>query len=72
MGLLFHFCIVVSGGRLMHNLISHNQLAGSKHMEYSNDLHNDLIEEYYECLIDCDDDQHICKRICKEVLVYNV
>ena len=52
----------------MHNLISHNQLAGSRHIP--NDPHNDLIEEYYECLIDCDDDQHICKRICKEVLVY--
>ena len=53
---------------IMHNLISFNQLAGSKHMEY-NDPHNDLITEYYECLIDCEDDQHICKRICREVLV---
>ena len=54
----------------MHNLISHNQLAGSRHPEYESDSHNDLIEEYYECLIDCDDDQSTCKRICKEVLVY--
>jgi len=46
----------------MHNLIPFNQLAGS-HEEPN----NDLINEYYECLIDCDDDQHICKRICKEV-----
>ena len=52
----------------MHNLISFNQLAGSKHMEY-NDSHSDLINEYYECLIDCEDDQHVCQRICKEVLV---
>ena len=63
-------CTVVSGGRLMHNLISHNQLAGSRHGEYMSDSHNDLIEEYYECLIECDDDQSTCKRICKEVLVY--
>ena len=55
--------------KLMHNLISHNQLAGSRHMEYMSDSHNDLIEEYYECLIECDDDQSTCKRICKEVLV---
>ena len=54
----------------MHNLISHNQLAGSRHMEYMSDSHNDLIEEYYECLIECDEDQSTCKRICKEVLVY--
>ena len=33
---------------------SFNQLAGS-YEEPS----NDLITEYYECLIDCDDDQHI-------------
>ena len=51
---------------IMHNLISFNQLAGSKHIE---DPHEDLIDEYYECLIDCEDDQHVCKRICKEVLV---
>ena len=55
----------------MHNLISHNQLAGSRHVDDTLDPHNDLIAEYYECLIDCDEDQHICKRICKEVLVYN-
>ena len=53
---------------IMHNLIPFNQLAGSKHEEPS-DPHHDLITEYYECLIDCEDDQHVCKRICKEVLV---
>jgi len=49
----------------MHNLISYNQLAGEK-----DNPHNDLITEYYECLIECDESQHICKRICKEVLIY--
>ena len=53
----------------MHNLISHNQLAGAQHIEYMSDSHTDLIEEYYECLIECDEDQSTCKRICKEVLV---
>ena len=48
----------------MHNLISFNQLSGS----YS-DPHDELISEYYECLIECDKDQHTCKRICKEVLI---
>ncbi len=48
----------------MHNLISFNQLAGSYE-----DEHDAKLTEYYECLIDCVDDQHICKRICKEVLV---
>ena len=47
----------------MHNLISYNQLSGSQ------DPDNDLIAEYYECLIECSDDQPTCKRICKEVLM---
>ena len=51
----------------MHNLISFNQLAGSQ-QTYA-DSQDDLLTEYYECLIDCEDDQHVCKRICKEVLV---
>ena len=50
----------------MHNLISFNQLSGS----YQEDkTEEDLLTEYYECLIDCEDDQHVCKRICKEVLI---
>jgi len=51
----------------MHNLISFNQLAGSYKEQM--DSQDDLLTEYYECLIDCDDDQHVCKRICKEVLI---
>ena len=46
----------------MHNLISLNQLNG-----YNED--NDLITEYYECLVECDENQAESKRICKEVLI---
>ena len=53
----------------MHNLISFNQLAGSKHIEHSDEAQEDLINEYYECLIDCEDTQTVCKRICKDVLI---
>ena len=49
-------------GQVMHNLISYIQLASSYHAPS-----NDLIEEYYECLIECDDNQNTCKRICREV-----
>ena len=49
-------------GQVMHNLISYNQLASSYH-----EPSNDLVEEYYECLIECDDNQNTCKRICREV-----
>ena len=49
-------------GQVMHNLISYNQLSSSKY-----ESRNDLVEEYYECLIECDDNQNTCKRICREV-----
>ena len=49
----------------MHNLVSYNQLAGEGHF----DPDNDLIADYYECLIECDESQSECKRICKEVLI---
>jgi hypothetical protein len=54
---------------LNHNIISSNQLADWKDTigsvyEVDNQLNN-----YYECLIECDESQAICKRICKEVLV---
>ena len=50
--------------RIMHNLVSYNQLAGSYEEE-----HDTRLTEYYECLIECDDKQSVCKRICREVLV---
>ena len=50
-------------GVFMHNLIPFNQLSSEQ------DAHEDLLAEYYECLIDCEDTHSTCKRICKEVLV---
>ena len=59
----------------MHNILSHNQLAGwkesfrrlSKTLDRSME-EADLINDYYDCLIECDDDQSTCKRVCREVL----
>ena len=48
----------------MHNLIPFNQLAGEEF-----DTDNDSIADYYDCLIECDESQSVCKRICKEGLV---
>jgi len=59
----------------LHNLISYNQLAGWKESFKSfgktlniNMEESDLINDYYNCLIECDDNQSSCKRICREVL----
>ena len=47
----------------MHNLIPLNQLNGSTSKD------KDLVAEYYECLVECEENQAVCKRICKEVLI---
>ena len=59
----------------MHNLISYNQVAGwkesIKRLEKTLDTsmeESDLINDYYDCLIECDDDQASCKRICRRIL----
>ncbi len=58
----------------MHNLISYNQLAGWKQSieklsvidQRIDDVDN--LNDYYNCLIECDERQHVCKRICRELL----
>ena len=69
-----HHDLVLSEA-VMHNLISHNQLAGWKQsvlrLERTLDKtmdDSDLLNDYYDCLIECDDDQATCKRICRRIL----
>ena len=58
----------------MHNLISYNQLAGWKQSieklsvidQRIDDVDN--LNDYHNCLIECDEKQHVCKRICRELL----
>ena len=58
----------------MHNLSSYNQLAGWKQSieklsiidQRIDDVDN--LNDYYNCLIECDETQHMCKRICRELL----
>ena len=59
----------------MHNLLSHNQLAGWKQsvlrLERTLDRtleEADVINDYYDCLIECDEDQSTCKHICRIIL----
>ena len=55
----------------MKNLVSYNQLDEWRHFEKTVDeleMELDLINDYYECLIECDDDQASCKRICRRIL----
>jgi hypothetical protein len=55
----------------MHNLISFNQLAGWKSLENTIDKfteQNELMNDYFNCLIECDENQQSCKRICRDIL----
>ena len=59
----------------MHNILSHNQLAGWKqsveslaHTIDKTMEEADQINDYYNCLIECDESQSTCKRICRGIL----
>jgi len=53
----------------MHNILSRNQLA-EWNLEDTSDTHEaDLMNDYFDCLIECDETQQSCKRICKKLLV---
>ena len=61
---------------IVHNLVSFNQLADwtkslnklSKTLDTTME-ESDQINDYYECLIECSDDQATCKRICRTILI---
>ena len=51
----------------MHNLISFNELAFSYNNEDKLEEMNDSINDYFQCITECDDTTQSCKRICKEL-----
>ena len=53
----------------MTNNLSFNQMAHWKHDVNYNSQEN-KIDEYFECLIDCKDNDRMCKAYCTELLDY--
>ena len=53
----------------MHNLMSSNQLAAWKEIEMSQQDDRELVNDYFNCLIECEDDQSSCKTICRDILM---
>jgi len=56
----------------MHNLISYNQLAAWNHLEKTINEYveqDEMINDYYQCIIECDDNEQSCKRICRSILL---
>jgi len=49
----------------MHNLIPRSELDGWQHHNKSD---NEMLDDYFECLVECDSQQNECKRICREIL----
>ena len=52
-----------------HNTISFNQLA--EWTEFDSSDEENLVNDYFDCLIECDDNQQTCKRVCKDLLITN-
>ncbi len=57
----------------MHNLLSRSQFTEWRHFENTVDeldTNENQINDYYECLIECDMlDQKQCKQVCKSVFM---
>ena len=56
----------------MHNLISYNQLASWNNLEKTIDEfteQQELMNDYFNCIIECEEGQQQCKRICREMLI---
>ncbi len=53
----------------MHNPISQNQLATWNHHDDKSVMDQQL-DDYYECIVECVDEQNYCKRVCKEILMH--
>jgi hypothetical protein len=54
---------------MMHNLVSINQLAFfNNDAEKMRENYDNDMNDYFQCLIECDDNTQTCKRICKLIL----
>jgi hypothetical protein len=55
----------------MHNLISFNQLAAWNSLEKTIDEfidEHELMNAYFKCLTECDEETQSCKRLCRSML----
>ena len=54
----------------MHNLVPLNQLSGWNLFEnVESKDQNALVNDYFQCIVECDDEQQTCKRICRDILI---
>jgi len=53
----------------MKNILSRNQLDEWHHSNTVDSYEHQREDDYYECMIDCQDNQSQSKRICREILM---
>lgn len=56
----------------MHNLVPRAQMEEWRHFEKTVDeleVEMQKVNDYYECLIECEENQSQCKRICRRLLM---
>lgn len=49
----------------MNSMMSRNQMANWNH--FTED-HDERVVSYFECLVECNESDSMCKRICREVI----
>ena len=53
---------------IMHNLVPFNQMLDWNLLEnVESKNHNEIVNDYFQCMVECDDDQQTCKRICRDI-----
>ena len=45
---------------------------GHSYSTYAISQDDEKLDDSYECLIECEDDQSACKRVCREILTESV
>ena len=52
----------------MHNLVSRNQLDQYSYFDIDNNNNESIMNDYFECIVECEVDNNNCKAVCTEIL----
>lgn len=47
---------------MTHNIVPYNQLRNFHSSE------DQMLDEYYDCIVECREEQGLCKRYCRSIL----
>ena len=55
-------------GKHMHNLVSRNQLDQYSYFDINANNNESIMNDYFECIVECELDNNNCKTVCTEIL----